>query len=121
MDRRRLENQKRSIEIKPASINEQERTVDVVFATEKPVFRTGYWEKMLVTPETTDLKRLKSGHAPILNNHRSESLEDQIGVIVDARIEKKQGLATLKFSQRKSVKDIWEDVKNGILKGISVG
>ena len=72
----------RQASIKPQSINEQERTVEVIFATEKPVLRHSisgtYWEKMLVTPETTDLSRLKSGHAPILNNHRSEKLEDQI-------------------------------------------
>ena len=116
---------KRSFDIKPNSINESERTAEVIFATEKPVLRTyiggSYWEKMLVSPETMDLTRFKSGNAPILNNHKSNSLEDQIGVIVDTKIENKQAIATLKFSNRESVNEIWEDVKNGILKGISVG
>ena len=125
MDRGRVKDQKRSIEVKPKTIDEENRTVQVVFATEQPVFRNSfsgsYWEKMLVNSDSINLTRLKSGQAPILNNHRAETLEDQIGVILDALVKDKQGVATLKFSKRKSVNDIWDDVKNGIIKGISVG
>lgn len=110
----------------PKSVNEENRTIDVVFATETPV-RMFTWEDGVVDeilsmdPSHVDMQRLNGG-APVLDNHnRYDGTEGVLGVVENARIENGVGVATLRFSTREEVNGTWHDVKTGILRGISVG
>lgn len=110
----------------PKTVNEENRTIDVVFATETPV-RMFTWEDGVVDeilsmdPAHVNMQRLNSG-APVLDNHnRYEGTEGVLGVVENARIENGVGVATLRFSTRDEVNGTWQDVKTGILRGISVG
>lgn len=111
-----------------ASINEDARTVDLTFSTGAAVDRidwgTGkrYREVLSMKAEHVRLERLNSG-ASLLNSHASTNLADVIGAVVPstARIEQGQGLATVRFSRRADVEPYFQDVKDGIIKFVSVG
>lgn len=110
----------------PSSINAEERTVEVVFATETPV-RKMTWDGPVLevlgfADGEVDMTRMQSG-APVLDNHsRWGSVSNNvIGVVENARIEQGSGVATLRFSKRESVEDIFQDIRDGILRNVSVG
>ena len=110
----------------PTSLNDENRTIDVVFATETPV-RTYSWEdgavNEVLSMDATNIRwdRINGG-APVLDNHdRSKGTRGQLGTIENARIENGTAVATLRFSKRADVTDTWNDIKDGIIRGISVG
>lgn len=113
--------------VRAESVNEDERTVEVVWTT--GATRRAYtWtdgeieESLDVSDGAVDLTRLNSG-APFLNSHNAWDLANVIGVVVDgsARIENGQGFATIRFSDRADVEPIWRDVVTKIIRNISVG
>jgi len=110
------------------SINAERRTFDVTFCTGSGVVRydwmsdTKYVETLGLKPGQVRLERLNGG-APFLNAHNAYEVESVLGVIVDgsARLEKGQGVATVRLSKRAAVDPIWQDVRDGILRNVSVG
>lgn len=110
------------------SIDDEARTADLIFSTGAAVERMDWWtgkkyiERLGMKPENLRLERLNSG-APLLDAHSSYSITDQIGVVEPdtARIEKGKGVATVRFSRREAVESIWSDVKDRILRSVSVG
>jgi len=105
----------------PASANEAERTVEVVWSTGAPVVRHDaagpYEERLSLAPEAVDLERFIGG--PVLDSHRHDALDAVLGVVLDARVDGRQGTATVRFSERADA--AWRDVLAGILRGVSVG
>jgi hypothetical protein len=79
-----------------------------------------YWEELSLEPGAVRMTRLENG-APLLNTHSRWDLGDVIGVVEDARIEKGQGIATVRFSKRDDVEPYFQDVKDGIIRNVSVG
>lgn len=111
----------------PASYNEEKNTLDVTFTTSAPYRRYDwrndeeYDEVLSFEPGHVKLDRLNMG-APVLNNHdRYGGLNSQIGVVERAWIENGQGGATIRLSKREDVKGIVQDVRDGIIKNISIG
>jgi hypothetical protein len=110
----------------PKSVNDEARTVDLIFSTGAPVERydwnTGarYTEKLALKPENVRLDRLNAG-APLLNAHSAYSLTDIIGVVESASVVGGKGRATVRFSTRADVEPIYQDVRNGIIRAVSVG
>lgn len=110
------------------TIDEERRTVELVFSTGAPVERYDWWtgkrfiEKLSLKPEHIRLDRLKSG-APLLNAHSSYALQDQIGVVEgdSIRLLAKEARATVRFSRRDDVEPIWVDVRDRIIRNVSVG
>lgn len=111
-----------------ASFNEKERTVDVVFATETTDVQRYDWnndvifiEQLVCTPEAVRLERLNAG-APLLDDHNKYyGVRGVLGVVEKASMVNNEGRATIRFSQREEVIPIMNDVKDGILRSISVG
>lgn len=110
----------------PASINKEKRTIDVIFATETPC-RMFSWEDGMVEetlscdPAHVRMERINGG-APVLNNHdRSEGTDSVLGVVDTANMDGTKGTATLRFSTREDVAGTWQDIQDGILRGVSVG
>ncbi len=117
---------KATAKFSPKSLNEEARTIDVVFATETPV-RTFSWEDgsvneiLSMIPEHIRMDRINGG-APVLDNHvRYNGTAGVLGVVENARVEDGIGVATLRFSKRADVEPVWSDIKDGILRGVSVG
>ena len=116
-------------ELVPASINAEQRTVDVVFSTGAAIERTDVWtgekwsESLSLDPTALRLERLNSGRAPFLNAHTAESVTDTLGVIQrgSARLINGSAVATIRLSKRADVEPVWADIQDGILGNVSVG
>ena len=109
---------RREIEFKAEAINNEERTVDLAFSSEFPVERGYGMEVLDHTPTSVKLERLNNS-APLLVNHNAD---DQVGVVEEARIDgDKTGRAVVRFGTSQRAQEIFEDVRTGIRKGISVG
>lgn len=110
----------------PDTLNEEQRTVDVVFGTDTPVRMYTWdgpvWEILSFERKHVKMDRLERG-APLLDNHsRWGSVDDTVvGVVENARVDGKQGYATVRFSNDEKGKRLLEKVKDGILRNISVG
>lgn len=111
-------------EFSPKSLDSERRTVDVVWGTDAPATFRGwdgeYSESLSFKEGHVDLSRLNSG-APLLDCHSAYDLRSVIGVIELAKTDGKRGIATVRFSKRDDVEPIFQDVKDGILRSISVG
>lgn len=110
------------------SINEDKRTVELVFSTGAPVTRydwmTGkrYREVLSMDAAHVRLTRLNTVGS-LLDAHSAWSVGDVLGAVEpgSARIEKGRGLADVRFSRRATVEPIWQDVRDKILRSVSVG
>ena len=109
----------------PETFDSEKRTVEIVWTTGARVSRWSwtegsYNEELSLQKSHVNLDRLNAG-APVLNNHRSGSLEDSIGVVEKAWIKNKEGRAIVRFSEREEVAGIVRDVESGVIRNISVG
>lgn len=119
----------RSAVVSPKSLNKEERTVDVIWTTGARVLRRGFFEdfqeELGLEKKNVRMERLKSGTAPVLDNHGNtdrRGIKAQLGVIENAVLEaKKEGRATLRFSKRADVDEVFQDIEDGILRNVSVG
>lgn len=110
----------------PDSLNEEARTVDLVFATETPI-RKMTWdgpvmEVLSMQDGEVRLDRLNNG-ANLLDNHNGYGSVNNtvLGVVERAWIAKKQGWATVRFAKTDAGELAWQNVKDGILRNVSVG
>lgn len=110
----------------PSSLNEEARTVDVVFATPTPVlryswFREEYYNEVL-DMNGANLERASKG-LPVLDNHsRYGSVGDTvIGRAENIRRDGESWVATVRFSKRENVQGMIDDVRDGIITDISFG
>lgn len=114
----------RSLNIKPSTIDEENRSVEVVWTSGASVrrfdMRGEYNEVLVVSNDAVDLERLNAG-APVLNTHRSYGLEDILGVVESAWLANGKGYARVRFSDRPEADAVWRDVVAGIIRNLSVG
>ncbi len=108
------------------SLNVDDRTVDVVFASEQPVRRrsweTGsYDEVLLCGRENVDLSR--ADNMALLDSHGAYDLNDRLGAVVpgSVRFEKGQVIAKVKLSRRAKAEELFNDLQDGMSLPISVG
>ena len=114
-----------SAQVAPSTANETARTVDVVWSSGAPVRRFDflgdeYLLRLSLDPRDVDLTRLRSG-APVLNAHQRGDVADVVGVVESATVNGQEGRARIRFSERSEVEPVWHDVRNGILRNVSVG
>lgn len=112
--------------VQPSTLNEENRTVEVIFGTDTPV-RMYNWD----IGEFMEIMSFEDGHvrwnrfdngAPVLDNHnRYKGARGVLGKVENYRTENGKGIATLRFSKRDDVEPIYQDVRDGILSGISFG
>jgi len=115
----------RSFTIERAEIlADDSRTVNLAFASDKPIQQWSwslfdYMELQLsMRPGAMRTVRLESG-APLLMDHNTR---DQVGVVEEFTIEK-DGIAraNVRFSRSSRGEEIFQDVRDGIRKSVSVG
>ena len=96
------------------------RTFEFPFSSEFPVERYFGKEVLRHDDKSADFTRLNSGAAPLLWNHDPDR---HIGIVERAYVDKKEkrAYAKVRFSRNKFASEVLEDVKDGILRGISFG
>lgn len=118
----------RVADIRPGSLDEKARTVEVIASTGSMGVRRGLFgdfdEELVVTPEAVDLRRLNTTGA-VLDNHRAYgSVRDSVvGAVVpnSARVADGQLVASLRFAQTVAGDEILGMVRDGIIRAVSVG
>ena len=98
---------------------DDERSMEFPFSSEYPVARYFGNEVLSHDKGAANLERLNDG-APLLYNHDPDRM---IGVVERAWIdeEKKRGYAKVRFSRNKFAQEVLQDVRDGILRGVSFG
>lgn len=110
----------------PTTINEEARTVELVWSSGAQVRRYSWWterewiEELSMDPAHCKLDRLNNG-APMLRDHNGRSIEAVIGVTERAWIDGGSGKAVARFAKDEKSDAIFQKVKDGILRSISIG
>jgi HK97 family phage major capsid protein len=98
-------------------IDEDKRTVRIAFSSEQPYERDFGIE--ILDHDRANLEFMASGNAPLLLDHDATK---QIGIVENASIDSdKVGRATVRFGKSKLAEEVFNDVKDGIRRNISVG
>ena len=106
-----------TFEVRAESINEDARTVEMSFSSDEPYER--WWGVEILDHKSSAVRlgRL-NGSAALLMDH---NIRDQVGVVEKAWIKGKKGYAIVRFGKSARAEEIWQDVKDGIRKLVSVG
>jgi HK97 family phage prohead protease len=112
-------------QVQPATLNEESRTVELIWTTGARVLRgffESFWEELSLDPKHVRMDRLNNG-APLLDSHDGSSGVGAIlGVVESARLEKGRGTAVVRFAKDDPAADAaWNKVRQGILQNVSVG
>lgn len=108
----------RDAEFDLRTLDQDKRTVDLSFSSETPVDRFYGMEILDHSQDSVNLKRLNGG-APLLLNHDPDQ---HIGVVEKASVgSDKKGRATVRFGRSQLASDAFQDVQDGIRRGVSVG
>ena len=110
-------------------IDENERTVRISISSELPVVRRSFfsdpWVEVLGHKKgEPDLERMQNGASVHYNHSRERG--DRIGVVESVKLvgNQKDGRrleGVVRISKRDDVDDVWTDIKDGVLRNISVG
>lgn len=101
----------------PDTFNAEAGTVEAVISTFAPVQRKGFMERL--DPAGLDTSRLIG--APVLDGHRQGSARDVIGTITGHRMEGGQLVASIRLSGAADAAPIVERIREGTIKGVSIG
>jgi HK97 family phage major capsid protein/HK97 family phage prohead protease len=101
-----------------AAINEEARTASLAFASEEPYER--YWGIEILDTTATSMRqgRLRSG-ANLLCDHDTK---DVVGVVESVEIgADRVARAVVRFGKSARAEEVWQDVRDGIRRNVSVG
>lgn len=101
-----------------SAVNEEQRTVTLSFASEAPVSRWYGNEILQIDESSVDMQRVDNGLCCLLFNHNSNKV---IGKVLRTWIEDSKAKAEVKFDEDAESDAIFNKVKNGTLRGVSVG
>lgn len=116
MEKIKVKHQFRTMDISSGAIDEENRTVDLSFSSEKEVGRWFGNEILDHEESSVDLSRLNSS-AAVLENHGG----NQIGVVEKAEIKDKKGYAKIRFSKQGRGAEVFQDIVDNIVRNISFG
>ena len=118
---------RRTAELAPNSVDNDARTVEVIWSAGARVRRASFFgesydEELSLDPAHVRLERLNAG-APFLKVHEIDTLDAVIGSVVpgSARIENGRGIAQVRISERADVEPIWRDIQAGHIRAVSIG
>lgn len=115
-------------DVVPRTANQEDRSVEVIFTTGAGVRRVDFWtgkpyiEVLSLDPAAIRMERFNQG-APLLDSHAAWSVADMLGAIVPGSVEltKKAIVGRVRFSKREAVEPIWQDVRDGLIRSVSIG
>lgn len=106
---------------KPATLDDAARTVELIASTGAGVTRHdmdgAFLEVLDVQSGAVDLTRADG--MPLLDSHRQDGLDRVLGVVRGLRFENGNLIVKVEFSTRAEA--VWQDVKAGIIRNVSVG
>ena len=107
----------RRLEFRADTLSDDDNTVELSFSSEEPYER--YWGVEILdhSEKSVRLDRIRQS-GPLLFNHDSDM---HIGRVEEVAIENGRGKAKVKFSKSQLGRDKMQDVRDGILKEVSVG
>lgn len=113
-------------EVDPETINEENRTVEVVFTTGEGGVRGGFWsdpyiEELDVTTSSIREARLKKGLSVIDSHNSYSGIKSVFGITEEYTIKNNELRGTLRFSKRPEADEVFQDVKDKILRHFSLG
>jgi HK97 family phage prohead protease len=115
------ERQTRALGFTPRTTDDEARTVELVASTGAGVPRVDmegpFLEVLSLERSAIDLSRVDG--MPLLDSHRQDGVGRVLGVARSVRIESGQLIVTVEFSERAD--PVWEDVKRGIIRNVSIG
>lgn len=121
-----LPKQTRGAEVRAASFDKTDNSVEVVWTTGSVVRRRNfrgevYDEELIIDDDAVNLERLNGGSAPFLNSHAAYDLSTVIGTVVagSAHIANGKGVARVKLSSAPSDADIVHKIKEGVICNVS--
>ena len=95
----------------------ESRVVPATLSSEQPVKRWFGNEILRHDSDSVDLARAADG-LPLLFNHNTDSF---IGAVRNVRVEAGTLKGDLHFSQNSRATEVWNDVKDGLLRNMSIG
>ena len=113
-------------ELQAKTADTSDRSVELTFysgaiVNRIPLFGEGYELQFEVSQKAARLDRLNAG-APLIDSHHTEGgVRAQLGVVEKAWLDGDRFRARVRFSKRDDVEPIWQDVRDGIIKNVSVG
>lgn len=101
-----------------SQVEEEERTIDLAFSSEEPVERRFGMEVLDHKPESIRLGRLRSSGSLLVNHNP----DDLVGKVENVDIgSDRVARAKVRFGKSDRANEIFQDVKDGIRSGVSVG
>jgi len=111
----------RALAFAPQSVDDKERTVELVASTGEGVLRADlegqFIETLSIRAGSVDLGRVDG--MPLLDSHRQDGLDRVLGVVRQVRIENGQLIVKVQVSERHQA--FWLDIKAGIIRNVSIG
>lgn len=107
-------------------LDESARRVRLSFSSETPVLRRSWFDDPWIEvlghdPGEIDMSRLDSGAVPLLWGHDAYDRDAHIGIVEKAWTENQKGYADVRLSSRAELDAMWADVRDGIVRNVSVG
>lgn len=106
-----------AFDVRADAVDEAARTVELSFSSEEPYERWWGTEVLDHKASSVRLGRLNSG-AALLVDHDTR---DQVGVVERAWLKGRKAYAVVRFGRSARAQEVFEDVKDGIRRLVSVG
>lgn len=111
----------RAIAVSPKTVNEDQRSIDVILTTETKV-KVLDFERWEIVDEIL----LSSGiefneQIPFLDSHQRRSIKDQLGSVRDISVKGKKTVGTAFFGTKQEAEDAFTMAKEGHLTDVSIG
>jgi hypothetical protein len=116
-----VELQHRDAAARPRSFDPEAGTIEAVIASTTPVARRdarGSFREVL-DPAGLDLASVRG--VSVLDSHRQSGIDTVIGVVDDAWLDGTEVVARIRFSTRPEVAPLVQDVRDGVIRHLSVG
>lgn len=98
-------------------LDEEKRIVELSFSSETPIKRWGAYEVLSHKAGAVLLERINTTGCILFNHNRDKVL----GKVLKAEIKNKRGVAQVQFDDDEESTIYFNKVKNGTLRGVSVG
>lgn len=103
--------------LRPSTLDIEARTIEAIASTGADAPRPGFVESLDL--RGANLSKLIGG--PVLDGHRRETTQDQLGVIEAAQMTLEGLLVLIRFRQTDAALAVMRDVADGTLRGLSIG
>lgn len=107
-----------SVEVR-GIVDEEKRIVELSFSSEAPVERWFGREILLHDKDAVDLEPLINAGSVLRNHDADQPVAVPIKVWIDEK--EKKGRAQIQFKDTELSRKTWEEVKEGLIRGVSVG